>query len=133
SPAARRRYTKVSRCTSRHCRRLYADANFGLWQKGNSARLKRRSTKVGIDMHAFSLPNSLGAILMRSAIKIYILAIIANLAVTPSGAEDWITPVQPLPLPPSSFYVHAGANGTFPQTNAQPEGGGLFQAATIAV
>jgi outer membrane protein len=70
---------------------------------------------------------------MRCAIKIYVLAVITNLAGTPGFAEDVVTPVQPLPLQPTSFYVHIGALGIFPQTNAQPEGGGLFQAANVAI
>lgn len=68
---------------------------------------------------------------MTSAIKIYVLALIANFAVTPGIAEDLVTFDQP--LPPPRFYVHAGANGIFPQTNAQPEGGGSFLAANIAI
>jgi outer membrane protein len=70
---------------------------------------------------------------MRRAIKVWILALVATVAVTPGFAEDLVAPVYPLPLPAPSFYVHAGAIGAFPQINAQPEGGGIFTASNIAV
>jgi outer membrane protein len=68
---------------------------------------------------------------MRNGPKSYAISIVTTFAATPAIADDLASPVQP-PSPPS-FYVHAGANGSFPQTNAQPEGGGVFSAANIAI
>jgi outer membrane protein len=70
---------------------------------------------------------------LRGAIKIWAIAFIAALAGTPVVAADLTTPVEPLPPPPPSFYVHAGALGVFPLTNAQPTGGGLFPTTNIAI
>ncbi|MGO9234666.1 MAG: OmpW/AlkL family protein [Methylocella sp.] len=52
---------------------------------------------------------------------------------TPAAAADLSAPAQPLPPPPPSFYVHAGALGVFFQTNAQPTGGGLFPTTNITL
>jgi outer membrane protein len=65
---------------------------------------------------------------MSSAIRIWAVAFITTLAVTPIAAADLTTSDEP-----PSFYVHAGALGVFFQTNAQPEGGGLFPITNIAI
>jgi outer membrane protein len=65
--------------------------------------------------------------------RIWAVVFITALAVTPIVAADVATPDEALPPPPPRFYVHAGALGVFFQTNAQPEGGGLFPATNIAV
>jgi outer membrane protein len=70
---------------------------------------------------------------MIGALRFCASALIATLAVIPIKAADLATPVEPLPPPPPSFYVHAGALGGFPETNAQPTGGGLFGTANIAI
>jgi outer membrane protein len=70
---------------------------------------------------------------MIGALRFCASALIATLAVTPIEAADLATPVEPLPPPPPSFYVHAGALGGFPQINAQPTGGGSFGTANIAI
>jgi outer membrane protein len=70
---------------------------------------------------------------MRSAIKLWAFAFLTTLAATLVAAADLAPLVEPLPPPPSSFYVHAGALGGFFQTNAQPTGGGLFPTANIAI
>src|ERR1019366_1701822 len=70
---------------------------------------------------------------MRVTIKLWAVAFITTLVVTPIVAADFATPVEPLPSPPPSFYVHAGALGVFPLTNAQPTGGGLFPTTNIAI
>jgi outer membrane protein len=70
---------------------------------------------------------------MSGAIRIWIVAFITTLVVTPIVAADLASPAEPLPSPPPSFYVHAGALGVFFQTNAQPTGGGLFPITNIAI
>jgi outer membrane protein len=67
------------------------------------------------------------------ALRFWASGVIAALAMTPVAAADLATPVEPLPLPPPSFYVHAGALGVFPQTNGQPAGGGLFSVTNVAI
>jgi hypothetical protein len=59
--------------------------------------------------------------------------LIATLMLTPAAAADLSAPAEPLPPPPPSFYVHAGALGVFFQTNAQPTGGGLFPTTNITL
>jgi hypothetical protein len=54
---------------------------------------------------------------MSSTIRIWAVAFITTLAVTPIAAADLTTSDEP-----PSFYVHAGALGVFFQTNAQPRG-----------
>lgn len=51
---------------------------------------------------------------------------------TPVPAADLGAPAEP-PPPPPSFYVHAGALGGVPQTNAQATGGGQFGIANVAI
>ncbi len=63
---------------------------------------------------------------MRTAVKIGILALIANLAAAPLAAEELAAPAEPVPPQTPQFFVHAGMAGIFPQTNASPEGGGIF-------
>jgi outer membrane protein len=66
---------------------------------------------------------------MIGPIRIWATAFLAVLAITQVRAAD-LTPTlnqEPPPAPPG-FYVHAGALGGFPQTNAQPTGGGFFNA-----
>ncbi len=70
---------------------------------------------------------------MIRALRFWASAMIAALAMVPAAAADLAAPVEPLPLPPPSFYVHAGALGVFPETNAQPTGGGSFSATNIAI
>jgi outer membrane protein len=70
---------------------------------------------------------------MSGAIRIWAVAFITTLAVTPIEATDLATSVDALPPPPPSFYVHAGALGVFFQTNAQKEGGGSFPITNIAI
>ena len=70
---------------------------------------------------------------MSRALRFWASAMIAVLAVTPVAAADLATPVEPLPTPPPSFYVHAGALGIFFQTNGQPTGGGIFPIANVAI
>ncbi len=70
---------------------------------------------------------------MVTASKRCALALAAALAVTPLAAADLTAPVEPLPPPPPTFFVHAGALGAFFQTNAQPTGGGLFLTENIAI
>jgi outer membrane protein len=61
----------------------------------------------------------------------YASVIIATLTVAPVAAADLAPPAEP--LPPPSFFVHAGAQGEFPLTNAQATGGGLFPTTNIAI
>jgi outer membrane protein len=59
--------------------------------------------------------------------------LIGTIVLTPVDAADLGPPVEPLPPAPPIFYVHAGALGLFPETNAQATGGGLFPVANIAI
>jgi len=70
---------------------------------------------------------------MKGAVKLWVVAFITALAVTPVAAADFGAPAGPMPPPPPSFYVHAGALGVFFQTNAQPTGGGLFPTTNIVL
>jgi outer membrane protein len=72
-----------------------------------------------------ALADSTGEEQMSNASRFGFVVIIATLAESPAMAADFTTPAEPLP-PPPTFYVHAGALGAFPQTNAQATGGGLF-------
>jgi outer membrane protein len=66
--------------------------------------------------------------------RFFAAALIAAIAVTPATATDVVTWVeQPSPPEPPIFYVHAGALGLFPETNAQATGGGLFPVSNIAI
>jgi outer membrane protein len=63
---------------------------------------------------------------MTGAIRVWAAALVAALAITRADAAD-LTPVpEPLPPPAPIFFVHVGALGVFPQTNAQSTGGGFF-------
>ncbi|HUI20311.1 MAG TPA: OmpW family outer membrane protein [Methylocella sp.] len=62
-----------------------------------------------------------------------ILAIGVTLLVTPVAAADLTASTEPLPPPPPTFYVHAGAFGIFFQTNAQATGGGAFPTTNITI
>ena len=70
---------------------------------------------------------------MAGALRVYASAIISTLTVTPLAAADLASPAEPLPPPPPIFFVHAGVQGEFPLTNAQPTGGGLFQTANVTI
>ena len=70
---------------------------------------------------------------MAGAFRIYALLIIAPLTVTPLAAADLASPAEPLPPPPPVFFVHVGAQGEFPLTNAQATGGGLFPTTNVAI
>ena len=75
----------------------------------------------------------MAAQIMVGASRFCILALIATLMLTPVAAADLGAPAEPPPPPPPSFYVHAGALGGFPQTNAQPTGGGQFGIANVVI
>jgi outer membrane protein len=64
---------------------------------------------------------------MSGASRLLPAVIIATLAISPCQAADLASPPEPLPPPPPTFYVHAGAVGAFAEPNASPTGGGLFQ------
>ena len=49
----------------------------------------------------------------------------ASLVIVPAIAADLTAPAE-APEAPPIFFVHAGAFGEFPVTNAQPTGGGAF-------
>jgi outer membrane protein len=77
---------------------------------------------------------------MASAIRFYAAAMMISLAgiiVSPMGAPvaaaDLATSAEPVPPPPPTFFVHAGATGAFFETNARQTGGGLFGTANITV
>jgi outer membrane protein len=64
---------------------------------------------------------------MIDARRFCLAAMIAALVASPVAAADVASVVAPAPPPaPPSFYVHAGALGVFPETNAQSTGGGYF-------
>jgi len=64
---------------------------------------------------------------MMSAMRLCAAALIAALAITRVEAADLApTPVEPLPPPAPTFYLHVGALGAFFNTNAQSTGGGYF-------
>jgi outer membrane protein len=63
---------------------------------------------------------------MSGASRLGFAALIATLVISPAAAADLVTPLEPLPPPPPTFYVHAGALGAFANTNASPTGGGFF-------
>ena len=63
---------------------------------------------------------------MSGASRFGFFVIIATLAASPAAAADIATPLEPLPPPPPTFFVHAGALGSYAQANAQPTGGGVF-------
>lgn len=63
---------------------------------------------------------------MIPAMRFCAAALLAALAVTRVEAADLATPVEPLPPPPPTFYLHVGALGAFFDVNAQSTGGGFF-------
>jgi outer membrane protein len=68
---------------------------------------------------------------MTGAIRIWAAAFIAALTIARADAADLTpTPEPPLPPPPPIFFVHVGALGVFPFTNAQTTGGGFFNSVT---
>jgi outer membrane protein len=69
---------------------------------------------------------------MTSALRLCAAAMIAALSGAPVKAADVMALAEPPPLLPH-FYVHAGAAGTFFETNAQPTGGGVFGSANVAI
>ena len=70
---------------------------------------------------------------MANASRFCVLALITTLMLAPAAAADLGAPAEPLPPPPPTFFVHAGAQGEFPLTNAQPTGGGVFPTTNIAI
>ncbi|HUI20312.1 MAG TPA: OmpW family outer membrane protein [Methylocella sp.] len=63
---------------------------------------------------------------MTGAFRVWAAALIAALAITRAEAADLTPTPEPAPPPPPLFYLHVGALGVFPQTNAQSTGGGFF-------
>ncbi len=63
---------------------------------------------------------------MTGSFRVWAAALLAALFITRAEAADLTPTPEPPPPPAPLFFVHVGALGVFPQTNAQSTGGGFF-------
>ncbi len=63
---------------------------------------------------------------MTGSFRVWGAALLAALFITRAEAADLTPTPEPPPPPAPIFFVHVGALGVLPMTNAQSTGGGFF-------